>query len=135
MQDELNQFERQNVWKLIPRPKGIYIIATKWVFKNKLYEDGIVMMNKARLVAKEYSQEEGIDYDETFAPVSGLEAIRMFLAFAAHMNFKVYQMDVKSAFMNGELEEEVYVQQPPGFEDLNHLDFVYCLFKALYGLN
>ena len=134
MQEELNQFDRQKVWKLVPRPKDKSVIGTRWVFRNKLDEDGIVTRNKARLVAKGYSQEEGIDYDETYAPVARLEAIRMFLAFAAHSNFKVYQMDVKSAFLNGELEEEVYVEQPPGFEDQEHLDYVYFLFKALYGL-
>ena len=134
MQDELNQFERQKVWKLVPRPKGKSVIGTKWVFRNKLDEDGIVTRNKARLVAKGYSQEEGIDYDETYAPVARLEAIRMFLAFAAHSNYKVYQMDVKSAFLNGELEEEVYVEQTPGFEDSKLADYVYFLFKALYGL-
>ena len=107
MQDELNQFERQKVWKLIPRPKDKSVIDTNLVFRNKLDEDGIVTRNKARLVAKGYSQEEGIDYDETFISVARLEAIRMFLAFAAHSNFKVYQMDVKSTFLNGELEEEV----------------------------
>ena len=118
----------------MPRPKGKSIIGTKWVFRNKLDEDGIVTKNKARLVAKGYSQEEGIDYDETYAPVARLEAIRMFLAFAAHSNFKVFQMDVKSAFLNGDLEEEVYVEQPPGFEDKELEDFFYFLFKALYGL-
>ena len=94
----------------------------------------IVTRNKARLVAKGYSQEEGIDFEETFAPVARLEAIRIFLDYVVHANFKVYQMDVKSAFMNGELEEEFYVQQPPGFENPNFPDFVYRLFKALYGL-
>ncbi|KAL8093110.1 hypothetical protein AgCh_035124 [Apium graveolens] len=117
MQEELNQFERNKVWELVPAPKNRSVIGTKWVFRNKMDENGIVTRNKARLVAKGYSQEEGIDYDETFAPVARLEAIRIFLAFAAHSNFKVYQMDVKSVFLNGELEEEVYVQQPPGFED------------------
>ena len=112
MQEELNQFEHQKVWKLVPRPKHMKVIDTRWVFRNKLDEEGIVTRNKARLVAKGYSQAEGIDYDETFAPVARLEAIRMFLAFAAHSNFKVYQMDVKSAFLNGELDEEVYVEQP-----------------------
>ena len=134
MQEKLNQFERQKVWKLVPRPKNKSIIGTKWVFRNKLDGDGIITRNKARLVAKGYSQEEGIDYDETYAPVARLEAIRIFLAFAAHSNFKVYQMDVKSSFLNGELEEEVYVEQPPGFEDSEFSDFVYILFKALYGL-
>ena len=97
-------------------------------------ETGVVTRNKARLVAKGYSQEEGIDFDETFSPVARLEAIIIFLAYATHANFKVYQMDVKSAFLNGELEEEVYVQQPLGFEDLDFPDFVYRLFKALSGL-
>ena len=97
-------------------------------------ETGIVTRNKARLVAKGYSQEEGIDFYETFAPVARLEAIRIFLAYVAHANFKVYQMDVKSAFLNGELEEEVYVQQPPGFEAADFPNFVYRLFKAQYGL-
>ena len=133
MQEELNQFERQKVWKLVPRPKNKTVIGTKWVFRNKLDGDYIVTRNKARLVAKGYSQEEGIDYDQTYAPMARLEAIRMFLAFAAHSNFKVYQIDVKSAFLNGELEEEVYVEQPLGFEDSKFSDFVYLLFKALYG--
>ena len=97
-------------------------------------ETGIVTRNKARLVAKGYYQEEGIDFDETFAPVTRLTTIRIFLAYAAHANFKVYQMDIKSAFLNGELEEEVYVQQPSGFEDADFPDFIYRLFKALYGL-
>ena len=114
MQEELNQFERNKVWKLVPKPKNRTIIGTKWVYMNKMDEVGIVTRNKARLVAKGYSQQEGIDFDETYAPVARLEAIRIFLAFVAHANFKVYQMDVKSAFLNGEPEEEVYVQQPPG---------------------
>ena len=110
------------------------MIGTWWVFRNKLDEECIVTINKAILVAKGYSQAEGIDYDETFAPVARLEAIRMFLAFLAHSNFKVYQMDVKCAFLNRELDEEVYVEHPSGFENLDLLDFVYFLFKAIYGL-
>ena len=93
-------------------PKSKSIIGTRWVYRNKFDGDGIVVRNKARLVAKGYSQEEGIDYDETYAPVACLEAIRIFLAFVAHSNFKVYQMDVKSAFPNGKVEEEVYLEQP-----------------------
>ena len=96
-------------------------------------EADIVTRNKSRFVEKGYSLQEGIDFDETYAPVTILEAIRIFLAFAAHANFKVYHMDVKSAFLNGESEEEVYDQQPPGFEDPNFPDFVYRLLKALYG--
>ena len=134
MKEELNQFEHQKFWKLVPRPQNIKVIDTRWVFRNKLDEEGIVTRNKSRLVAKGFSQAEGIDYDETFAPVARLEAIRMFLPFDAHSNFKVYQMDVKSTFLNGELDEEVYVERPPGFEDPDFLDFVYYLFKAIYGL-
>jgi len=110
MQEELNQFNRSKVWKLVSAPKNRSIIGTKWVYRNKMDEHGVVTRNKARLVTKGYSQEEGIDYDETFASVARLEAIRIFLAFNAHSNFKVYQMGVKSAFLNGDLEEEVYVQ-------------------------
>ncbi|GJW48668.1 retrovirus-related pol polyprotein from transposon TNT 1-94 [Tanacetum coccineum] len=116
MQDELNQFARNKVWTLVPAPYGKTIISSKWVFKNKRDETGIVIRNKARLVAQGYNQQEGIDYDETFAPVARFEAIRIFLAFATYMNFIVYQMDVKSAFLNGKLKENVYVKQPPGFE-------------------
>jgi hypothetical protein len=134
MQEELNQFEKNKVWELVPPPKGKNVIDTKWVFRNKMDEEGVVIRNKARLVAKGYCQQEGIDYDETFAPVARLEAIRIFLAFAAHSDFKVYQMDVKSAFLNGDLAEEVYVSQPPGFESEDFPNFVYRLLKALYGL-
>ncbi|KAI3729523.1 hypothetical protein L6452_18183 [Arctium lappa] len=108
--------------------------GTKWVFRNKLDEHGTVTRNKARLVAQGYRQEEGIDYDETFAPVARLEAIRLFLAYAVYKDFIVYQMDVKSAFLNGKLNEEVYVEQPPGFYDPKHPNYVYKLDKALYGL-
>ncbi|KAL8126439.1 hypothetical protein AgCh_013647 [Apium graveolens] len=134
MPEELNQFERNKVWELVTAPNNRSIIGTKWVFRNNVDENSIVTRNKARLVSKDYSQEEGIDYDETFAPVVRLEAIRIFLAFDTHSNFKVYQMDVNSVFLNGELEAEVYVQQPPGFEDPEFPDFVYKLLKALYGL-
>ena len=135
MQEELSQFERNHVWDLVPKPKGIKEpMGTRWVFRNKMDEDGVVIKNKARLVAKGYLQCEGIDYDETFAPVARLEAIRIFLAFATYMNFKVYQMDVKSAFLNGDLEEVVYVKQPPGFIDERHPEYVCRLNKALYGL-
>ena len=115
MQEELNQFERNNVWKLVEKPENYPIIGTKWVFRNKLDEHGIIIRNKARLVAKGYNQEEGIDYEETYAPVARLEAIRLLLAFACILDLKLYQMDVKSAFLNGYIQEEVYVEQPPGF--------------------
>lgn len=135
MQEELNQFERNHVWDLVPRPSGIKEPnGTRWVFRNKVDEDGVVIRDKARLVAQGYCQSKGIDYDETFAPVARLEAIRIFLAFAANQDFRVYQMDVKSAFLNGEIEQEVYVKQPPGFVDEKHPDYVCRLNKALYGL-
>ncbi|KAI3758565.1 hypothetical protein L6452_06132 [Arctium lappa] len=134
MQEELNQFEALKVWRLVPKPEGKTVIGTKWVFKNKKDEDGVVIRNKARLVAKGYRQEEGIDYDETYAPVACIEAIRMFLAYAANKNFTVFQMDVKTAFLNGILKEEVYVSQPEGFVNQDKPDHVYILDKALYGL-
>ena len=134
MQDELNQFQRNEVWCLVPRPSHQYVIGTKWVFRNKMNEDGIVTRNKARLVALGYSQEEGIDFEETFAPVARLETIRILLAFAVSQSIKLFQMDVKSAFLNGYIKEEVYVEQPPGFEDYKHLDHVFKLSKTLYRL-
>ena len=105
MQEELNQFERNEVWELVPRPNDQSVIGTKWVYKNKMDENGIIIRNKARLVAQGYNQQEGIDYEETFAPVTRLEAIRMLLAFACHKNFILYQMDVKSDFLNGFINE------------------------------
>ncbi|XP_057990561.1 uncharacterized protein LOC131172945 [Hevea brasiliensis] len=134
MQEELNQFERNKVWNLVPKPKDHSIIGTKWVFRNKMDEKGNVVRNKARLVAQGYNQEEGIDFDETFAPVARIEAIRMLCAFACYKDFMLYQMDVKSAFLNGYIDEEVYVAQPPGFENHEHPNHVYKLTKALYGL-
>ncbi|KAI3718124.1 hypothetical protein L6452_18976 [Arctium lappa] len=134
MQEELNQFDAVKVWRLVPRPKGKTVIGTKWVFKNKKDEDGIVVRNKARLVAKGYRQEEGIDYDETYAPVKRIEAIRMFLAYAAHKNFTVYQMDVKTAFLNDILKEEVYASQHEGFVTADKPDHVYIIDKPHYSL-
>ncbi|GJT84817.1 retrovirus-related pol polyprotein from transposon TNT 1-94 [Tanacetum coccineum] len=110
------------------------IIGTKWVFRNKLDENGIVSRNKARLVAQGYNQQEGIDYDETYAPVTRLESVRILLAYPCSLDFKIFQMDVKSAFLNGFINEEVYVAQPSGFIDFEKLDHVYKLKKALYGL-
>ena len=110
------------------------VIGTKWVFRNKSGDSSIITRNKARLIAKGYNQAEGIDYDETFAPVARLEAVRMLLAFACMSGFKLFQMDVKSAFLNRIVNEEIYVSQPPGFEDHKHREYVYKLKKALYGL-
>ncbi|GJX05472.1 retrovirus-related pol polyprotein from transposon TNT 1-94 [Tanacetum coccineum] len=134
MQEELNQFISNDVWELVPNPKDMTIIGTKWVFRNKLDENGVVSRNKARLVAQGYNQQEGIDYDETYAPVARLESIRILLAYACALDFKLFQMDVKSAFLNGFINEEVYVAQPPGFIDFAKPNHVYRLKKALYGL-
>lgn len=134
MHEELENFERNKVWSLVEPPLGFNVIGTKWVFKNKLGEDGSIVRNKARLVAQGFTQVEGLDFEETFAPVARLEAIRILLAFAASKGFKLFQMDVKSAFLNGVIEEEVYVKQPPGFENPKFPNHVFKLDKALYGL-
>ncbi|GKF91742.1 putative ribonuclease H-like domain-containing protein, partial [Tanacetum coccineum] len=123
------------VWILVDFPIRKSIIGIKWVFRNKKDERGIMIRNKARLVAQGHIQEEGIDYKEVFAPVARIEAIRLFLAYASFMGFLVYQMDVKSAFLYGTIEEEVYVTQPPGFKDSDHPNKVYKVVKALYGLH
>ncbi|GJR48938.1 putative ribonuclease H-like domain-containing protein [Tanacetum coccineum] len=135
MQEELLQFKIQKVWILVDLPYGKKAIGTKWVYRNKKDERGVVVRNKARLVAQGHRQEEGIDYDEVFAPVARIEAIRIFLAFASYMGFIVYQMDVKSAFLYGKIDEEVYVSQPPGFVDPKYPKKVYKVVKALYGLH
>ncbi|GJU72784.1 putative ribonuclease H-like domain-containing protein [Tanacetum coccineum] len=135
MQEELLQFKLQQVWILVDLPNGKKAIGTKWVFRNKKDERGIMIRNKARLVAQGHRQEEGIDYEEVFAPVARIEAIRLFLAYASFMGFLVYQMDVKSAFLYGTIKEEVYVTQPLGFKDPDHPNKVYKVVKALYGLH
>jgi hypothetical protein len=131
--EELNIFKRNEVWSLVPRPKQ-NVLGTKCVFFNKLDEHAVVTRNNARLVAKGYAQVIGLDFEETFAPVARLESIRILLAYDALHSFKLFQMDVKSAFLNGPIKEEVYVEQPPGFEDDRYPDHVYELSKALYGL-
>ena len=133
MQEELNNFTRNQVWSLVERPNQ-NVIGTKWVFRNKQDEHGVVTRNKARLVAKGFTQMEGLDFGETYAPVARLESIRILIAYATHHNFKLFQMDIKSAFLNGPIQEEVYVEQPPGFEDQKKPQHVYKLQKALYGL-
>ena len=120
---------------LVYLPKGAKVFGSRWVFKNKRDERGIVIKNKARLVAQGYTQQEGIDYEEVFAPVARIEAIRLFLAYASFLGFTVCQMDVKSAILYGTIEEEVYVSQPPGFIDPDHPEKVYRVVKALYGLH
>ncbi|GKA10393.1 putative ribonuclease H-like domain-containing protein [Tanacetum coccineum] len=135
MQEELLQFKLQEFWTLVDLPNGKMAIDTKWVFRNKKDERGIVIRNTTRLVAQGYTQEEGIDYNEFFTPVARIEAIRLFLAYASFKDFMVYQMDVKSAFLYEKIEEEVYVCQPLRFEDLDLPDRVYKVEKALYGLH
>nr|GEY02628.1 retrovirus-related Pol polyprotein from transposon TNT 1-94 [Tanacetum cinerariifolium] len=134
MQEELHQFDRLDVWELVDRPLCTNVINLKWLWRNKRDEENIVIRNKSRLVAKGYAQKERVDFEESFAPVARLEAVRLFIAYATHKSFTVYQMDVKTAFLYGPLKEEVYVNQPDGFVDPYHPDKVYCHKKDLYGL-
>lgn len=132
MQEELNQFKRSEVWNLVPRHEGMDVIGTKWIYKNKSDENGIVTRNKARLVAQGYTQVEGLDFDETLAPFARLESIRLMLGVSCILKFKLFQMDVNSAFLNGCLNEEAYVEQLKGFVDPSFPNHVYRLKKALY---
>ncbi|GJU40753.1 retrovirus-related pol polyprotein from transposon TNT 1-94 [Tanacetum coccineum] len=134
MQEELLQFKRLDVWVLVPPPNNIKPLTLRWLFKNKHDKENTVIQNKTRLVVRGYHQEEGIDFEESFALVARIEAIRIFLAYAAHKSFPVFQMDVKTAFLHGMLREDVYVCQPEGFIDADHPSHVYKLKKALYGL-
>nr|GEW98568.1 retrovirus-related Pol polyprotein from transposon TNT 1-94 [Tanacetum cinerariifolium] len=135
LEDIVYSDNEEDVWLLVDLPKGKRAIGSKWVFRNKKDKRGIVIRNKARLVAQGHTEEEGIDYNEVFAPVARIEAIWLFLAYAFFMGFMVYQMDVKSAFLYGTIEKEVYVYQPLGFEDLDYPDNVYKVVKSLYGLH
>ncbi|GKA60200.1 retrovirus-related pol polyprotein from transposon TNT 1-94 [Tanacetum coccineum] len=134
MQEELNQFKTNDVWSLVPPPDNQTIIGTKWVFKNKLDKNDVVSINKSRLVAQGYNQQEGIDFNKTYAPVAKLGSIRILLAYTCAHDFKLFQMDVKSAFLNGFINEEVYIAQPPGLIDFEKPNHVFKLKKALYSL-
>ena len=134
MDEEINAIEKNDTWELVDLPAEKDCIGVKWIYKTKLNADGEVVKHKARLVAQGFSQQPGIDYNETFAPVARLDTVRLVLAIAAQHSWKVHQMDVKSAFLNGFLEEEVYVKQPPGYEVKGEEGKVYKLKKALYGL-
>ncbi|GJZ08170.1 retrovirus-related pol polyprotein from transposon TNT 1-94 [Tanacetum coccineum] len=134
MQEELYQFDRLDVWELIDRPLCKNVINLKWLWKNKRDEETTVIRNKSRLVAKGYAHKEGNDFEESFAPVARLEAVRLFIAYATHKSFTVFQMDVKITFLYRPLKEEVYINQPDGFVDPYHPDQVYHLKKALCGL-
>ena len=134
MEEELNIIDKNNTWNLVDPPKAKDIIGLNWVYKTKYNEDGSIQKQKARLVAKGYSQQLGVDFNETFSPVAIIETIRLVLAIAAQLELNVYQMDVKLAFLDGELKEEVYVEQPRGYEVKGKEEKVYRLNKVLYGL-
>lgn len=134
MEEELSMIEKNKTWILMDRPQDRKVIGVKWVFRTKLNADGSINKHKARLVVKGYAQIFGVDYSDTFAPVARLDTIRLLLAIAAQKGWKVFQLDVKSAFLNGILQEEIYVEQPQGFVKEGEGDKVYLLRKALYGL-
>ncbi|GJS64555.1 retrovirus-related pol polyprotein from transposon TNT 1-94 [Tanacetum coccineum] len=134
MQKEIHEFERLEVWELVPCPGKVMLIKLKWIYKVKTEEFGGVLKNKARLVVQGFRQEEGLNFEESFAPVARIEAIRIFVANATNKNMMNFQMDVKNAFLNGELKEEVYISQSEGFVDQDNPSHVYKLKKVLYGL-
>jgi hypothetical protein len=134
MHEELNNFKRNQVCELVKRPKGHNVIGTKWVFRNKQDQDGIVVRNKIRLVTQDYTRIEGLDFGETYALVARLKAIRILLLYACVRNIKLYQMNINSVFLNGYINELVYVEQPPDFKDEKKPNHVYKLRKALFGL-
>ncbi|GKA60222.1 retrovirus-related pol polyprotein from transposon TNT 1-94 [Tanacetum coccineum] len=134
MQEEIHEYKRLQVWELVPCPDKVMLIKLKWIYKVKTDELCGVLKNKARLVTQGFRQEEGIDFEESFASVARIKAIRIFIANAANKNMTIFQMDVKTAFLNGELKEEVYVSQLEGFVDQDNPLHVYKLKKALYGL-
>ncbi|CAA7062305.1 unnamed protein product [Microthlaspi erraticum] len=134
MEEEIKMIEKNRTWRLVEKPEKKNIISVKWIYRIKTNANGDPIKHKARLVARGFSQEYGVDYLETFAPVSRHDTIRVILALAAQKKWRLYQMDVKSAFLNGELEEEIYVAQPPGFVVEGEEDKVLLLRKALYGL-
>ncbi|GKF14839.1 retrovirus-related pol polyprotein from transposon TNT 1-94 [Tanacetum coccineum] len=134
MHEELHQFDKLQVWELVDKPFGKTVIKLKWLWKNKKDEDQTIIRNKARLVAMGYAQEDGMDFEESFALVARLEVVRIFVAYAAYKSLPIYHMDVKTTFLNGPLKEELYVEKPDGFVDHDHPERVYRLRKALYRL-
>nr|GEW87128.1 retrovirus-related Pol polyprotein from transposon TNT 1-94 [Tanacetum cinerariifolium] len=134
MQEEIYEFERIQVWELLSCPDKVFLIKIKWIYQVKTDEFGGVLKNKARLVAQGFKQKEGIDFKESFTPIAIIEAIHIFIANVAHKNMMIFQMDVKTAFLNGVLKEEVYISQPEGFVDQDNPSHVYKLKKAHYGL-
>jgi hypothetical protein len=134
MDEEMVALDANRTWELVPLPEGKKAIGCKWVYKVKHNSDGNISKYKARLVAKGYAQTHGIDYEETFAPVVKMATVRAVIVVAASRGWLLHQMDVKNAFLHGELQEEVYLDQPPGYEDMSHPNYVCRLRKALYGL-
>jgi hypothetical protein len=134
MMEEYNSIMKNDVWEVVPRPEGKSVVTSKWLYKLKHAADGSIEKYKARFVARGFSQVEGVDYDETFAPVARYTSIRAVISIAAEMGWKIHQMDVKTAFLNGLIEEEVYIEQPLGFEVHGRESHVCRLKKALYGL-
>lgn len=134
MKEEIHMIEKNKTWSLVQRPTDKNVVSVKWIYRLKTDANGNVVRHKARLVARGFAQQYGVDYLETFAPVSRHETIRLLLAVAAQRKWKLFQLDVKSAFLNGELEEEIYIEQPLGFEEEGKEDHVLHLHKALYGL-
>ena len=134
MMEEYHSIMKNDVWEVVPRPEGKSVVTSRWLYKIKHAADGSVEKFKARFVARGFSQVEGVDYEETFAPVARYASIRTVMAIAAEMGWKIHQMDVKTAFLNGFIEEEVYIEQPPGFEVHGRETHVCLLRKALYGL-
>lgn len=134
MNEEISSIQRNQTWELTDLPPGKKTVGLKWVFKSKYHSDGSLHKHKARLVAKGYSQKQGVDFEDTFSPVARLETVRTFLALAAQLKWPIFQLDLKSAFLNGDLQEEVFVDQPEGFIVAGSEDKVYRLKKALYGL-
>lgn len=134
MHEELNNFTQNDVWTLVDKPKEHNVIGIKWAFRNKQDKSGMVVRNKAKLVAQGFSQVESLDFGETSAPVARLESIRTLLAFASCFDIKIFQMDVKSAFLNGKISELIFVEQPLSFEDPENPNHVYKLSKAFYGV-
>lgn len=134
MKEEIKTIEKNQTWELVKRPHNKNVVGVKWLYRLKNDAKGNVVRHKARLVAKGFTQQYGVDYLETFVPVSRHETIRLLLAVAAQRRWKLFQLDVKSAFLNGKLKEEIYAEQPPGFEEEGKEDYVLRLHKALYGL-
>lgn len=134
MDQEIDAIRRNETWELVQLPESRKTLGVKWVYRTKLKQNGEVEKYKARLVVKGYKQKYGVDYEEIFAPVTRLETVRLLLALAAQNDWKVHQMDVKSAFLNGYLEEEIYVEQPPGYVKIGEENKVCRLKKTLYGL-